>query len=334
MSRVQNSMSAGRGGAREYNRQCMLLKPGERCIKIFRAITLAHTTRIYELNRSRNMSNRKDTVGLVIRVVTLVCAFAASAASSRVAWAETPTPVARIEIGDTTVRRGSDKTVRVVTEWPGEPAALIVVPIEYPEIEGAEWHSQHLASERDGDTNRVIQTASLTVITAAKSATIPEMAVVYRVPGEEDEHEIRTDPVLLVVQSAALGAPLAVGIVLTAVSVSIAVWLAARMRRRQRAGGTGPAATETADLLGRDLNSLRRLRLAGDYGAYFMGLVRIAREIDPAALDQAPLSDVAAMIESARYGGYRPDKDLAERAYRAVERLLKRVQNVQAAEEE
>ncbi len=279
------------------------------------------------------MSNRKAAVGLLIRVVTLVCAFAASAASSRVACAENPAPAARIEVGNTTVRRGSDTTVRVVTEWLGEPAALIVVPVEYPEIEGAEWHSQQLVSERDGDTNRVIQTALLTVTTADKSATIPEMAVVYRVPGEEDEYEIRVDAVSLVVQSAAFGAPLAGGIVLTAVSVSVAVWLATRMRRR-RTGDTDPAATGTADLLGRDLNSLRRLRLAGDHGAYFMGLVRIAREIEPAALDQAPLSDVAAMIESARYGGYRPDKDLAERAYRAVERLLKRAQNVQAAEEE
>ena len=298
-----------------------------------RAIAMVHTTRRYKLNRSRNMSNTKATVDLLIRVVALVCAFAASAASSRIACAETPVPAARVEIGSTTVRRGGNTTVRVVTEWLGEPAALIVMPIEYPEIEDARWHGRQLASERDGDTNRVIQTALLTVTAAGKSATIPEIAVVYRVPGEEDEREIRVDAVSLVVKSAALGAPLAGGIVLMAVSVSVAVWLATRMRRRHRAGDTGPAAAETADQLGRDLNSLRRLRLAGDYGAYFMGLVRIAREIEPAALDNAPLSDVAATIESARYGGYRPDKDLAERAYRAVERLLKRAQNVQAAEE-
>jgi len=266
--------------------------------------------------------------------MTFVCAVAAIVTcGGGAACAEIQDPVARIEVENTTVRRGRDTSVSVVTDWVGEPAAMVVLPVEYPEIEGAEWHGQQLVSERDGDTNRVVQTALLTVTGDEETVSIPEMAVIYRIPGEEEEREIRTDALALTVRSAPFGTPV-IGGILAAAGACFGVWLALRIRRRQRAGNASQPASDLADMLGRDLNSLRRLRLAGDYGTYFMGLVRIAREIEPAALDQAPLSDVAAMVESARYGGYRPDKELAERAYRAVERLLKRVQSVQAAEEE
>jgi len=298
------------------------------CGKMFRAIVLAHTKRVYELNYIVKMSIKVSTFGSLVRAMTLVCAVASTAAS-----AETPDPVARVEVENTTVRRGSDTSVRVVTDWVGEPGAMVVLPVEYPEIEGAEWHGQQLVSERDGDTNRVVQTALLTVTSDEETLSIPEMAVVYRIPGEEEERELRTDALALTVRSAPFGTPVLGGI-LAAAGACFGVWLALRFRRRQRAADTGQPATGRSDILGRDLNSLRRLRLTGDYGAYFMGLVRIAREIEPAALDRAPLNDVAAMVESARYGGYQPDKELAERAYRAVERLLKRVQSVQAAEEE
>ncbi len=242
-------------------------------------------------------------------------------------------PTARLEVENSTVRRGSETTVRVITEWTDASDTLVVLPVEYPSIEGTEWHDQRLASERDGHTNRVVQTASLRVLEAEQSVRIPEIAVKYMAHGDqEEEHQLLTDPVTLDVRPAVFGTPLAGGI-LAAAAVCAAVWLAVRMRRRQRPAEVGQPVSGAVGTLEQDLHSLRKLRLAGDYGAYFMGLIRIAREIDPSAVDEAPLRDVAALVESARYGGYRPDKELADRAYRACERLLKHAQSQQAAGE-
>ena len=163
-------MRAGRRGVREYNRRQTVFVTGkEVCGEMFRAIVLAHTKRVYELNRLVKMSIKVST----FRAMMLVCAVAAISACGAAASAETPNPAVGIEVGSTTVRRGGDTSVGVVTEWVGEPAALVVVPIEYPEIEGAEWHSQQLVSERDGDTNRVIQTALLTVTVTEESTASP-----------------------------------------------------------------------------------------------------------------------------------------------------------------
>jgi len=286
---------------------------------------------MYKFRGKPNISGRSLGADLQLGAVLLVWIASGLTVCDVSVWAESPLPSARTELDSGTVWRGSAAHVRVVTEWHGEPDALVVLPVEYPEIEHAEWHDQRLSSERDGAVNRVVQTASLRVAEAGDTVTVPEIVVKYLVRGEEDEKELRTEPAELRVRSIPFGAPLA-GAVLVGAGVCAGVWLAVRMKRRQRAGRTDEAVSGAGELLERDLRSLRRLRLAGDYGAYFMGLVRIAREVDPAAVDQGPLSEVAAMIESARYGGYRPDKELAERAYRAVERLLKRVEETQLSE--
>ena len=59
-------------------------------------------------------------------------------------------PSARLELDNDAVWRGRDVRVRVVTEWDGEPGALVVVPVEYPPIEGTDWHGHWLSSERIG----------------------------------------------------------------------------------------------------------------------------------------------------------------------------------------
>jgi len=252
-------------------------------------------------------------------------------AESGAVYAEGAVPSASLQLEHDTVWRGRDVSVRVVTEWVGAPDALVVLPVEFPEIEGVQWHSQQLMSEREGDTNRVVQTVLLRVVGSEKVVTIPAMAVAYIVTGDEDEKEIRTDPADLAVRAVPSVAPVA-GVTLAIMTASAAVWLAIRIKRRRRGRSTDKSESGTATVLEQDLHSLRRLRLSGDYGGYFMGLLRIARELDPAAVDQSPLNEVAATVESARYGGYRPDNELAERAYRAVERLLKRVEEVHVPE--
>ncbi len=254
-----------------------------------------------------------------LMAVTLAAVMSIAACAA----ADTPTPTARLDLHPVSAWRTDEIAAVVTVEWTGSPDSLAVMPVDMPDIDGVVWSNQTLDSEYDGKVSRVVQQAVLTTKNRTGKIEIPAISVKFRLPGEKDERETKTAPTSVNIQSISVPAGI-VGTVATVAVVGAAIWLGLKVRKRRRSLAVNEAdVPDTIDKLEQDLASLRRLKLNGDYGAYFMGLLRIAREIEPEAVQRPPLNEVGTLVESARYGGYKPDNELAERAHRAVERMLK-----------
>ncbi len=250
-----------------------------------------------------------------------------------VTWADPPELKVTPEEG--TFRTGRPFHVRCEVQWPGDPAAYAVPPVEIGAIDwGSVATGPSEATVRDG-MNVVSQTITITP-NQSGTFTLPEIKVALQGPeappapatSESPTHPGETSvpqPLLSFPQSVSVypdrTSAWVVGILGALPPFLLGIWLVRRKRRRA-IGAEMPASPASQADIESALQAARQHRIDGDFYGFYRELSRTA---EPLAPYDGELGQVMAeRLRQTGYGGLRPSEDMMDGDFRAVERAFER----------
>lgn len=220
------------------------------------------------------------------------------------------------------VRVGKPFAVDVVITWSGGADKYFINPIHLPELEGLSVEGSTARAQTTAEGTELV-TRFTFVPQEEGPIVIPAFEIKYREFGGEEDLSILTDETELDVEGTHLLERLLVTViaVVAAAIVVIVVVVAVVSRRQKKARVRSPEVT-AQPTLSTALESLRPLRLSGDYGEYLQRLKQYCLETDPGVVDKPGFRLFAAAAEGAKFGGRSVTSEDLEELERMVKRWL------------
>jgi hypothetical protein len=220
---------------------------------------------------------------------------------------------------------GKPFPLKVTVSWQGDAADYLLLPIELPEREGFTFLDYSMSSSKIGEENCVEYAVFLIVDNEGKT-DLGRIAVPYRIADSEEEQTLQSDPVAINVRRN----PLPMQIVMGAISAAAVVLLVvlsrrvAESRREERERHMRFEKVDRTLELIEKLEELKSLRLAGDVGAYLVGLTEVAAQCGVSVGESGAYEELKTLAERTKFDGYHPSVEELDSSYRTVERWIKR----------
>jgi len=212
--------------------------------------------------------------------------------------------------------------VDVILSWSGSADRYVINPLHLPELEGLSVEGSTVRARTTADGVELV--TQLTLVAYEEGPiVIPAFEIRYREAGGEEDLSVLTNETEIDVE----GTHLLESVLVTAIAVGaaaivvIAVTVAVVSRRRKKVLAPLPDVT-ALPTLSAALESLRPLRLSGDYGEYLQRLKQYCLETDPGVVQKPGFTLFAAAAEGAKFGGRSVTSEDLEELERMVKRWL------------